>query len=439
MDPGNWATDLEGGARFGYSLLWVLVVSNVLALLLQGMCVKLGVATRMDLATHCRVQYSRGLAVTLWLLAEVAIIACDLAELLGSAVALNLLFGVPLVAGALLTTLDVFLIFALQRRGAHVLEAIVLALITTIALCLLVQLVLARPSGSALLSGLVPRLHGGALYLALGMLGATVMPHNLYLQSALVVDRSPRTRANCARLVRKNLLGTGLALNLALLLNGAILVVAAAVFASRHLEVNDLGVAYGLFAPLVGTSVASVLFAVGLLCAGQSATITGTLAGQIVMQGFVRLRLSPALRRAVTRGLAVLPAVAVLAWAGPRATMPLLVGSQVVLSLQLPFAMIPLLRLTNCETVMGSAANGRVLKLCGGVAAVLVIAANAALVARTIGELRPVAPLAATALEVAALAALALLGWISLVPLRGETHAAGARYRLRRCETSSSR
>lgn len=418
MDPGNWATDLEGGARYGYGLVWVLVASNLIALVLQTLTSRLGLVTGLDLATACRAHYTRPVSLALWALAELAIVACDLAEVLGSAVALKLLFGLPMVAGVLVTVLDVFVLLALQRRGVRALYAFVAVLVVTIAACMFAELALVRPSLGAVAAGLVPRLHGGALPLVIGIVGATVMPHNLYLQSALVRRHGPVAPARLKQWLRSSFLGTGLALNVALLVNGAILVLAGAVFATRGLVVDDLREAHRLLAPLVGTGAAATLFAVALLCAGQSATITGTLAGQIVMEGFLDLRVSPFVRRVVTRGLAVVPAALVLAWVGEGGTMPLLIGSQVVLSLQLPFAIVPLLRFTGSEELMGRFASRPAVRLLAAACVVLVTVANAALVVHTVGELRAGSPLAAHALAAVGVAGLGLLAWVALVPLR---------------------
>ncbi len=416
MDPGNWATDLEGGARFGYALIWVLLVSNLMALLLQTLCARLGVVSGLDLATGCRKHYPPGLAFSLWVLAEVAIIACDLAEVLGSAVALNLLFGIPLLYGALLTGFDVLLILALQRRGMRRLEAVVLVLLLTIAGCMLIELWLARPSLAGIASGLKPTLTGESLYVAIGILGATVMPHNLYLHSALVPRVEPAEQPTA---LRRSFWSTALALNIALLVNAAILIVAAATFAARGVAVSDLREAHELLTPLLGTGIASLVFAVGLLCSGQSATLSGTLAGQIIMEGFLQLRLPPVLRRAVTRGLALIPAIAVLAWAGDDGLMPLLVASQVVLSIQLPFAVIPLIKLTGSQFVMGEHKTSRTVRVLAGICAAAIVSANAALVIHTVGQLQASSPLAAAAVALAGIGALGLLCWIGTVPLAG--------------------
>lgn len=418
MDPGNWATDLEGGARFGYGLLWVLVISSTVAILLQMLSARLGLVSGLDLATACRLHYPRGLAVTLWLLAELAIVACDMAEILGSAVALKLLFGIPMLTGTLLTVVDVFLIMAAQARGGRVLEGIVLAFLFGIALCLAAQLFVVAPSVQHLVRGIVPRLESGSLYVAIAILGATVMPHNLYLHSALVPRHDAHERSGA---LRRSDRSTALALNVALVINAAILMLAAAVFSSRGIVVVDLRDAHHLLRPLTGSALAAVLFALGLLCAGQSATMTGTLAGQVVMEGFMQMKLSPLPRRLLTRALAIVPAALVLATAGERGSMPLLVASQVVLSLQLPFAIVPLIRFTSSRGVMGSFATCRGLRCVAVLSALLVIAANTALVTHTILELRRSAPLGAVLLGAAAFLGLALLGYITLVPLRANT------------------
>jgi manganese transport protein len=416
MDPGNWATDLEGGARFGYSLLWVLIASSVVAMLLQMLSARLGIVSGLDLATACRMHYPRGLATALWLLAEVAIVACDMAEILGSAVALKLLFGIPMLIGALLTAADVFVILLVQTRSGRVLQTIVLGLLLAVALCLGAQLFLAAPPMRSVIRGIVPRLENGSLYVAIGILGATVMPHNLYLHSALVPRHlASRGRPEALRISNGS---TALALNIALVVNAAILILAAVVFSSRGIAVTDLRDAQHLLRPLTGSASAAVLFALGLLCAGQSATITGTLAGQIVMEGFMQRKLSALPRRMLTRGLAIVPAVLVLASAGERSSMSLLIASQVVLSLQLPFAIVPLVRFTNSRQLMGSLANRRGVRVACAVCALLVIAANSALVARTALDLRRSAPLGAALLFAAGSIGLALLGYIALVPLR---------------------
>jgi manganese transport protein len=419
VDPGNWATDLEGGARYGYQLLWVLVASGIIATLLQTLSARLGMVSGLDLAAACRVHYPERLRLPLWLLAEVAIVACDMAEVLGSAIALNLLFGIPLLAGALLTAGDVFLILALQRQGTRRIETLVTGLVVAIAGCLGAQLLLASPDAGALAAGFVPSLPGDSLYIAIGILGATVMPHNLYLHSAIVPKREALgSRANQARALRRCFSSTAFALTIALLLNAAILIMAAAVFSPRQIEVASLSDAHRLLTPLVGTSAAAALFALALLCSGQSSTITGTLAGQVVMEGFVRLRLSPAARRLLTRGIAIVPALVVLSLFGEKGTMPLLVASQVVLSLQLPFAIIPLVRFTSSAEIMGRFANPALIKALATASALLVIAANAWLLWRMAGSWYAEAPVLTSAFCLLGLSALGLLVCIAVVPLR---------------------
>jgi manganese transport protein len=416
MDPGNWATDLEGGARFGYSLLWVLLVSNAIALLLQGLSARLGIVSGLDLASGCRERYPAGLANALWGLAEIAIIACDLAELLGSAVALKLLFGLPLAMGAALTSLDVLLILALERRGKRRIEAVVLSLLITIAVCMLIELCFAAPSGRAVVSGFVPHLNSGSLYVAIGILGATVMPHNLYLHSGLSAQAAPKDQA---RALRNSNLTTTVALNVAMLVNAAILIVAAAAFHGRGLETVTLEDAHRLLAPLLGSALAPILFAVALLCAGQSASISGTLAGQYVMEGFWRVRISPALRRLITRTLALVPALLTLLIMGEGSVMSMLVASQVVLSLQLPFAVVPLIRLTSSTAVLGERVISARTRALAIASAIVIVGANTALVLGLIAELRQSAPAAAVLLMVAGSAALLLLVFVARAPLRG--------------------
>jgi manganese transport protein len=414
MDPGNWATDLEGGAVFGYQLLWVLVLSNLIALLLQTLCARLGVVSGLDLAQACRTYYPWPAVFGLWLLCEVAIVACDLAEVIGSAIALNLLFGIPMVWGAAITALDVFLVLLLQQYGARRLEALVLVAVLTIALCFAVELWFVQPDWTKVASGLKPRLDGASLYVAIGILGATVMPHNLYLHSSLVKTRRVApTLAARTRALRYYLIDTTVALNFAFLINAAILVVSAGVFFEQRIAVGDLREAYRLLSPLLGVGLASSLFAIALLCAGQSATITGTLAGQIVMEGFLQLRISPVLRRLLTRGIAVVPAIGVLAFYGEGKTIDLLVATQVVLSLQLPFAIVPLIRFSGSEQIMQTFRNGAALRLGAWTCAFFVIAANCWLV---------VDSLLATAYRQPALVLgatyFAALVYVLLVPLR---------------------
>jgi manganese transport protein len=418
MDPGNWATDLEGGARFGYRLLWVLLLSNGIALLLQNLSARLGIVSGLDLAAACRAQYSRSWTVGLWLLAELAIVACDLAEVLGGALALSLLFHIPLLLGACLTALDAFVILLLQRRGARALEAVVITLSLTVGVCLLLELLLAKPVAHELARGLWPTMPHGSLTVAVGILGATVMPHNLYLHSSLVPHIPDRRSQACG--LRRCFWSTAFALNLALLVNAALLVLAAAVFHARGLAVTDLRDAHRLLAPLLGTSIASVLLAVGLLCSGQSATVSGTLAGQIVMEGFLGLQLKPWLRRLLTRSLAIIPALFVLAWYGDRGVTPLLIGSQVLLSLQLPFAIVPLIKLTSARGIMGEHASSRGVRVASGACAILIVAANASLLESSIADLRASAPALSWVLTVASIGALGLLLALCAVKLRCE-------------------
>ena len=417
IDPGNWATDLEGGARFGHQLLWVLVVANAVALLMQTLAARLGVIARLDLAQACRAVYSRPVALVLFALCELAIVACDLAEVLGSAVALNLLLGLPLVVGAVLTALDVFLLLALQRAGMRRLEAFVVALVLTVGACLAIECWLAASTWRSLGEALSPRLDAGSLYVAVAILGATVMPHNLYLHSTLVQTRAAPTSSKSRRhALRGNFVDTLIALNVAFVINASILVLAADVFHAAGIPVTDLREAQRLLSPLLGTTLAGVLFAIALLAAGQSSTITGTLAGQIVMQGFLRLRGSPVKVRLLTRAVAVFPAVLLLSVAGDSATASLLVATQVVLSVQLPFAMVPLIRLTASREVMGAYANRRSVTLLASVAAAAIIACNVWLVMSAIGNGHGFG----TLIVVSALAgaALALLVHIAIVPLR---------------------
>jgi manganese transport protein len=417
MDPGNWASDLEAGARFGHSLLWVLVVANAIALLVQTLAARLGVVARLDLAQACRACYPRAVSNALFALCALAIIACDLAEVLGSAVAINLLFGLPLVWGALVTALDVFALLALRRLGVRRLEAIVVVLVLTVGACLAVESWLVEPATRSLAGMFSPRLDAASLYVAVAMLGATVMPHNLYLHSSLVQTRvMPTTDDAQRRALRYNFVDTLIALNVAFVINASILALAADVFHANGIVVTDLREAQRLLSPLLGTSLAGILFAVALLAAGQSSTITGTLAAQIVMQGFLGLRGSPVMVRMVTRGIAMLPAVLVLALLGDDSTVMLLVATQVVLSLQLPFALVPLIRFTSSRQVMGARASGAFVSAVAAVAALLVIACNAWLVVQTFGVQRGTAMW--MLLAPLLVGALALLAYLAVAPLR---------------------
>ena len=359
MDPGNWATDLEAGSRFGYGLLWVLVMSNFMAILLQTLSARLGIVSGRDLAQACRDAYPRTVSFVLWIFCEVAIIACDLAEVLGAAIGLNLLFRVPMLAGVLLTALDTLLVLWFTRLGIRMVEAFVLALIAIMAVCFGFEIFFARPQVHEVVSGLVPHLNGASLYVAIAIIGATVMPHNLYLHSALVQTRRIGETINEKRRACKwNFVDSAIALNGALFVNAAILILAASVFFHRHIVVKEIQQAHQLLAPLLGTTAASLFFGLALLCSGQSSTLTGTMAGQIVMEGFVHFKIQPWLRRLVTRCLAILPAALTIYLAGDAGSYRLLLLSQVILSLQLPFAIIPLIQFTNDRARMGTFANG---------------------------------------------------------------------------------
>jgi manganese transport protein len=387
MDPGNWATDLAGGSRFGYSLLWVILASNLMAQFLQVLCAKLGIVTQRDLAQACRDYYKKPAAIALWLLCEIAIIACDLAEVIGSAVALNLLLGLPLLWGVLLTAVDVLLLLGLMRFGFRKLEAVVVTLVLTIGFCFAFNIFLANPNWSQVAVGLLtpsfPSLE--AVLIAVGILGATVMPHNLYLHSSAVQTRATdRSAEGIRQAVRLNTLDTVAALSMAFFVNAAILVLAAAVFHKSGIVVEELQQAHHLLKPMLGGSAATA-FAVALLASGQSSTITGTLAGQIVMEGFLRIRIKPWVRRAITRGLAIIPAVLVISVSGGKHTVGLLIISQVVLSMQLSFATFPLLMFTSDKKRMGEFANSIPVQLLGYAVCFLIATLNLYLLALSIG------------------------------------------------------
>jgi len=390
MDPGNWATDIAGGSRFGYTLLFVIMASNLMAVLLQSLSLKLGVATERDLAQLCRESTGRWGGVTLWLMAEVGIAACDLAEVIGSAIALNLLFHIPLIWGVLITGLDVLLILLLQRWGFRTVEAIVIALIGTILALFWIQMVLSRPEYLPALGALfIPSAsivtNPAMLYIAIGMLGATVMPHNLYLHSSIVQSRRyQRTPEGKREAIKMANIDSALALTIALFVNGAILVVAAAVFhRSGHFEVAAIEDAYKLLSPLVGAGFASTLFAIALLASGQNSSITGTLAGQVVMEGFVHMRLAPWARRMITRSLAIIPTIVVVAVYGSQGTEKLLLLSQVILSMQLSFAVVPLVIFTSSRKRMGEFVNAPWLKGLAWSVAVVIAGLNAWLLVQT--------------------------------------------------------
>ncbi|HET8624019.1 MAG TPA: Nramp family divalent metal transporter, partial [Gemmatimonadales bacterium] len=382
MDPGNWATDLAGGARFGYTLLSVILLSNLMAILLQSLALKLGIVTGRDLAQACRDHYSRPVSFGLWVLCEIAIAACDLAEVIGSAIALNLLFGIPLIWGVCLTALDVLLILLLQNKGFRWLEAFVITLVITIGVCFAAELVMAKPSVAAIVGGLIPSsqvvTNPAMLYIAIGILGATVMPHNLYLHSAIVQTRKiGRDEPSKREAIRFATFDSTVALLFAFCINAAILILSAATFHfSGNQEVAEIGEAYRLLTPLLGATAASTLFAVALLASGQNSTITGTLAGQIVMEGFLDIRLPAWLRRLITRLIAIVPAVIVTALYGEKGTGALLILSQVILSLQLSFAVVPLVQFTSERQKMGVFTNGPLLKAVAWVVATVIIGLN---------------------------------------------------------------
>ena len=393
MDPGNWATDIAGGARFGYTLLSVIVISNLMAILLQALAARLGIASGRDLAQACRDHYSPTATFGLWLLCEIAIAACDLAEVLGAAIALNLLFGLPLIWGVCLTALDVLVVLYLQHRGFRYVEALVVTLILLIAASFAIEIYLSAPEAGAIARGAVPSFeilrNQEMLYIAIGILGATVMPHNLYLHSSIVQTRKYQDDVESRReAIRFATIDSSVALMSALFINGAILVVAAATFHGTEYEsIADIGDAYKMLSPLLGTSVASTVFALALLFSGQNATLTGTLAGQIVMEGFISLRLRPWLRRLITRLIAIVPAIVVIVLYGERGTGPLLILSQVILSLQLPFAVFPLVQFTSEKAKMGEFVNPPWMKLVAWTVAVVIAALNAWLLYQTIADL----------------------------------------------------
>src|SRR5690348_2246383 len=385
MDPGNWATDIGGGSKFGYTLLSVILISNVMAMFLQALSAKLGIATGRDLAQACREHYSRRTSIALWIVCEIAIAACDLAEVLGSAVALKLLFGLPLLAGVIITGLDVLIVLALQGRGFRLIEAFVVALIATIAACFAYEIFFAGPIWREAAVGLIPRVeilrNREMLYIAIGILGATVMPHNLYLHSSIVQTRAFGSSVRDRReAMRYAIFDSTLALGFALFINAAILILGAAAFHTRGLhDVAAISDAYKLLSPVLGVSLASTLFACALLASGQNSTLTGTLAGQIVMEGFLQIRLKPWLRRLITRSLAMLPAVLVIGIAGEGKVTSLLILSQVVLSFQLPFAVIPLIQFTADRGKMGEFTNSRFTSVIAWIVAAAILFFNAEL------------------------------------------------------------
>ncbi len=390
MDPGNWATDIAGGSMFGYTLLSVILLSNLMAVLLQGLSSKLGIVTGRDLAQACRDHYSRPVSIALWVLCEIAIAACDLAEVIGSAIALHLLFGIPLTWGIIITAVDVLILLMLQRRGFRLLEALVIVLIATIGACFLFEMIISRPDLGAVARGFIPTkeivTNPQMLYIAIGILGATVMPHNLYLHSSVVQTRRYEETAQGKReAVRFAFIDSTIALTTALFINGAILIVAAATFhTTGNTEVAEIQDAYKLLTPLLGVAGASTVFALALLASGQNSTLTGTLAGQIVMEGFLDLRLRPWVRRSITRAVAIVPAVIVSVLYGESGTAKLLIFSQVILSLQLSFAVFPLVIFTSDKRKMGEFANPRWLKVLAYTVAGFIATLNGWLLVQTI-------------------------------------------------------
>ncbi len=381
MDPGNWATDLEGGARFGYQLVWVLLMSNAMAVLLQTLSARLGIVSGRDLAQACRENYPKPVAYALWILCEVAIAACDLAEVLGTAIGLNLLFGLPLIYGVIITGFDTMLFLVIQNFGIRKMEAFILMLVATIGGCFALEIFYAQPVWGDVMTGFIPRLTSESLYVAIGILGATVMPHNLYLHSALVQTRSvDQTDEGKEQACKMNLVDTAVALNAAFFVNAAILIVSAAVFFKNGIVVNEIQQAHDLLEPLLGTAAASILFAVALIAAGQSSTLTGTLAGQIVMEGFLKFRMRPVIRRLITRLIAIVPAVVVISIQGDEGSYGLLILSQVILSLQLPFAIIPLIQFTGDRTAMGKFVSKTWVKVLAWITAAIVVSLNGKLV-----------------------------------------------------------
>jgi len=382
MDPGNWATDLAGGARLGYLLLSVILISNIMAIVLQHLSLKLGIVTGRDLAQACRDHFSKPVAFSLWILCELAISACDLAEVVGSAIGLQLLFGIPLIWGCIITASDVLLVLYLQGKGFRYIEALVFTLIITIGGCFAAELIFSKPSLSGILLGFVPGprivTNQGMLYVSIGILGATVMPHNLYLHSSVVQTRKfEQTSVGKREAIKFATIDSTGALMFALFINAAILILAAAVFHwSGHQDVAEIRDAYKLLSPLLGVSIASALFAIALLASGQNSTLTGTLAGQIVMEGFLNIRIKPWLRRLITRLIAIVPAVLVIGFAGESKTTELLVASQVVLSMQLGFAVWPLMRFTSEKGKLGEFTNKPSLKILGWTTALIIITLN---------------------------------------------------------------
>lgn len=381
VDPGNWATSIVGGARFGYTLLTVILISNLIAMLLQSLSAKLGIATGKDLAQATRAAVGKKVSFFLWILTELAIIATDIAEVIGSAIALNLLFGIPLLAGVAITTLDVLLLLLLQKKGFRIIESIVIVLMVTIFAIFIFEVVISQPNVASLLKGYLPRAEIATnpemLFIALGILGATVMPHNLYLHSSLVqtrkYERTPKGKREAVKFAK---IDSTFSLTIAFIINSLILILGASAFFGKGLDVSEIEGAYHLLGPALGVGLASTLFAIALLASGQNATITGTLSGQIVMEGFIHLHVKPWVRRIITRLLAVIPVFIVTLVAGSKGTGTLLLWSQVILSLQLPFAVVPLVLFTSSKKKMGEFANTFLVKTIAWIATAVIVALN---------------------------------------------------------------
>jgi manganese transport protein len=389
MDPGNWATDIAGGSQFGYKLLWVLLMSNLMALLLQSLSARLGLVRGLDLAQASRATYPRVVNFCNWMLAEIAIAACDLAEVIGMAIGLQLLFHIPLITGVSITVLDTLLILVLQKHGIRKMEAFILALVATIGFAFIAEIYFAKPDAAELVKGFIPSIpNDKALYIAIGIIGATVMPHNLYLHSSLVQTRMlTRTPLGLKEAIKFNFIDTSIALNLALFVNAAILILAASAFhTTGRFGISEIQDAYKLLENILGTHLAPLLFAIALIAAGQSSTLTGTLSGQIVMEGYLNIRIQPWLRRLITRMIAIVPALLVIYIFGEEATGELLILSQVILSMQLGFAIIPLIHLTSDKKRMGAFANKTWVKTAAWIIATIIIGLNAKLVYETVGD-----------------------------------------------------
>ncbi|MEQ1733480.1 MAG: Nramp family divalent metal transporter [Bacteroidia bacterium] len=425
MDPGNWATDIAGGSQFGYKLIWVLLMSNLIAQLLQSLSARLGLVSGLDLAQASRKSYNKGVNICLYVLAEIAIAACDLAEVIGMAIGLKLLFGMPLMYGVLISVLDTFLLLVLLNYGVRKLEAFIIALVTIIGVSFLVQMLIAQPVLTDVMQGFIPTaLNHDALYISIGIIGATVMPHNLYLHSSLVQTRKfERTIPEIKKAIKYNLIDSTIALNVAFFINAALLILAAATFykVGMH-QVSDLQEAHRLLQPILGSKYAPMLFAIALIAAGQSSTITGTLAGQIVMEGHINLRMQPWVRRIITRMLAVIPALFVLVYYGESKATEMLIGSQVILSLQLGFAVIPLIRYVSSKTTMNTFAISLKTKITAWVCAAIIVALNLKLVGEQLETMYTqsiVNPILFYVLILPlALAILGLLVYITFIPLK---------------------